>query len=707
VETVDLDRWDRQVKSRSNARRISLGLILAISLVLGTIPASASATVVTEPFPDELAPTVTLDQPTSRSNNTTPSFSGTASEATPVTVDVYHGESAEGTPTVTLKSQVTGERWASADVSPPLTDGAYTAVATQPGSFGSPTGVSNSVRFEIDTQPPTVTLKAPPSPSNDTTPSFAGTASEARQVTVELFEGTKPEGNIVATATASASAGSWTSGPVTPALPSGIHTFTAIAIQASAIGNSAGKSAPVTFVVDTEPPTLTLKALPSPSNDTTPSFSGTASEPTQVTVELFEGTKPEGNVVATATASASAGSWTSDPVTPALPSGIHTFTAIATQASAIGNSAGKSAPVTFVVDTEPPTVTLKALPSPSGDANPTFSGTASDHTPITVEIYRGDHAEGAAVASTTAEADSGDWVSAKASSPLEWGEYTAVATQPSSIGNPSGASSPMAFAVEPIAPTVATEVASAVTRTSAALYASVDPEGAGVNACRFEYGTTLAYGESIECGFVSEISAFPPSDTAAVPVFARIYGLSPSTTYHFRIVAVGEGGTAVGGDETFTTVAPWVFNEGASAGGKASVQSGPPSAHGIAASGLLAFIARQLTPRGRTARIDALLTTGVFSALFRAPGPGKAVVVWYYQPPGARRGGRPAPPPVLVAAGALRFHAARTAALKIQLTSAGRRLLSGSGRIRLTARCVFTPVGAASVRTNATFELSR
>jgi Bacterial Ig-like domain len=608
VETVNLDRWDRQVKSRSNARRISLGLILAISLVLGTIPPSASATVVIEPFPDALAPTVTLDQPTPRSNNTTPSFSGTASEATPVSVNVYQGRSAEGTPIVTLKVQKTEPgSWASANVSPPLTDGKYTAVATQPGSFGSPTGVSNSVTFEIDTQPPTVTLKAPPSPSNDTTPSFSGTASEATQVTVELFEGTKPEGSIVATATASASAGSWTSGPVTPALPSGIHTFTALA----------------------------------------------------------------------------------------------------TQASGIGNGAGKSAPVTFVVDTEPPTVTLKALPSPSGDATPTFSGTASDHTAITLDIYRGGHAEGAVVAFTTAEGDNGEWVSAKASSPLEWGEYTAVATQPSSIGNPSGASSPMTFAVAPIAPTVATEGASAVTRASAALYASVDPEGAGVSDCRFEYGTTLSYGESIECGFVSEFSAFPPSGTTAVPVFARIYALSPSTTYHFRIVALGEGGTAAGADQTFTTLPPWVFNEGVSAGGHASVQSGSQSAHGSAASGVLAFIARQLKPRGRTARIDALLTTGVFSALFKAPGAGRAVVAWYYQPPGARRSGRPAPAPVLAAAGALRFRAARTAALKIQLTSAGRRLLSGAGRIRLTARCVFTPAGATPVRTSATFELTR
>ena len=157
-------------------------------------------------------------------------------------------------------------------------------------------------------------------------------------------------------------------------------------------------------------------------------------------------------------------------------------------------------------------MTLNALPSPSGNVTPSFSGTASDHTPVTVDIYAGPRAEGPVVASVTAEADGGEWRLGQTRAPLCRGANTPpLATQPSSIGNPSGASSPMTFAVEPIAPAVATEAASAVTRTSAALYASVDPDSAGVGACYFEYGTTPAYGQSVECGFVSEITAFPPS----------------------------------------------------------------------------------------------------------------------------------------------------------------------------------------------------
>jgi IPT/TIG domain len=38
-----------------------------------------------------------------------------------------------------------------------------------------------------------------------------------------------------------------------------------------------------------------------------------------------------------------------------------------------------------------------------------------------------------------------------------------------------------------------------------------------------------------------------------VAVSAHVEGLSPNTTYHFRILATNSGGTSTGGDETFTT----------------------------------------------------------------------------------------------------------------------------------------------------------
>src|SRR2546429_616326 len=104
-------------------------------------------------------------------------------------------------------------------VSPDLASGTYPAIASQESSIGSRTGVSNPVTFEVDTQSPTVTLTSPPSRSNVTTPSFSGTASEASPVTVEIFEGARPGGDIVATATASGTRGGWSSGNTAPALP--------------------------------------------------------------------------------------------------------------------------------------------------------------------------------------------------------------------------------------------------------------------------------------------------------------------------------------------------------------------------------------------------------------------------------------------------------------------------------------------------------
>jgi hypothetical protein len=620
-----------------------------------------------------------------------------------LTVDVYKGTSAEGEPVAVLKAAVIAGNWASADVEPPLGDGTYAAQATEPSSVGNTAGLSNTVTFQIDTAPPSVTLNAPPSPSNETTPTFSGTASEATPVTVEIFEGTRAEGSIVATVAAAGTHASWSSGPVSPPLPQGRHTFTALATQTSALKNPTGRSLPVTFVVDTEPPAVTLSAPPSPSNETTPTFSGTASEATPVTVEIFEGESTEGAPIAIATATPAAGArWTSASAAPALHSG--TFTALATQASGIGNAVGRSAPVTFIVDTSSPSVALNSLPSPSANRAPSFSGTASDDTVVTVDVYRGAAPEGPVVATASAEPRSGEWVSGRASPALEWGEYTAVARQPSSIGNPAGASAAVSFAVEPIAPAVATEAAATVTRTSAALYASVDPQASPVNGCYFEYGTSTAYGKTIECGFVTEMTAFPPSSRAAVPVLARIFALSPDTTYHFRIVAVGEGGTSAGADRTFTTLPPYVFPEEASRA--PAVAGAARTSPTIPTARLAALVGRQLVRPGHATKIAALLRAGAFKTRFTAPEAGAVAMEWSYLPP-PKRPGRTAHSPLVVASGGLKFHAAGTATISLRLTAAGKRLLARSARILLTATCVFKPSAGPSVRKSLTFELQR
>ena len=97
-------------------------------------------------------------------------------------------------------------------------------------------------------------------------------------------------------------------------------------------------------------------------------------------------------------------------------------------------------------------------------------------------------------------------------------------------------------------PAVETGSPSSVTQTSATLNATVDPENALVNECRFEYGTSSSYEASVPCG------SLPGSGSSPVPVSAVVSGLRADTTYHFRILATSGGGTGYGADQEFTTL---------------------------------------------------------------------------------------------------------------------------------------------------------
>ena len=95
-------------------------------------------------------------------------------------------------------------------------------------------------------------------------------------------------------------------------------------------------------------------------------------------------------------------------------------------------------------------------------------------------------------------------------------------------------------------PVVSVGEPTAVTPTSATLNGAVNPDGVETLA-RFEYGPTTQYGAQTAVQFVA--------DNAAEPVTAALTGLQPSTTYHYRLVAVGGGGSVQSPDRTFTTAA--------------------------------------------------------------------------------------------------------------------------------------------------------
>ena len=115
--------------------------------------------------------------------------------------------------------------------------------------------------------------------------------------------------------------------------------------------------------------------------------------------------------------------------------------------------------------------------------------------------------------------------------------------------NPGGTSSSadQTFATPPNPPSVITGAASDLAPSSATLHATVNPEGATVSDCHFEYGASVSYGSNAPC------TSLPESGSAQVEVLAAVANLSPDSTYHFRILATNPGGASSGADQTLTT----------------------------------------------------------------------------------------------------------------------------------------------------------
>src|SRR5262245_40769122 len=94
----------------------------------------------------------------------------------------------------------------------------------------------------------------------------------------------------------------------------------------------------------------------------------------------------------------------------------------------------------------------------------------------------------------------------------------------------------------PVSPTVATQPATQIGADRASLNGAVNPQGRSTSSY-FEYGPTTLYGLQ---------SATLPigGGSRAMSVSFQVIGLAPSTTYHYRLVAVSSGGTTRGQDVT-------------------------------------------------------------------------------------------------------------------------------------------------------------
>jgi hypothetical protein len=405
---------------------------------------------------DSTPPKVTINSVAPVTKIATPTLGGAAGTEEGdqgVSVTIYQGKSAGGTVAASGGASTSGATWSY--TAPHLIDGTYTAQATQ-GDWVGNVSHTTAVTFKVETESPKVTLEPVKTPSNNKTPSFKGTATNTTPVTVNIYAGATATGTPVATATATGTEKTWTSGAASPALPDGEYTATATQPSLLPTEVPAGISPPVTFVVNTIAPTVTLGPPASRSNNRKPSFKGTANDPTEpVIVKIYAGASATGTSVAEGEVKGplpAGGAWTSVP-SPELKEGIHEYTAVATQKSSIGNPAGTSAPVHFIVDTNAPAVTLSSPPLWSNNPALSFSGTASERTPVTVDVYAGAEPTGPVVATATAAGTGTAWGSGPASPALKDGEYTATATQTSSVGDP-GDSPPVTFIIDTVLPPV-------------------------------------------------------------------------------------------------------------------------------------------------------------------------------------------------------------------------------------------------------------
>ncbi|WP_336821492.1 BapA/Bap/LapF family large adhesin [Cedecea sp. VD20] len=337
----------------------------------------------------------------------------------------------------------------------PLTQGPHTFAVSQTVGLET-SGLSPLYTIIVDTTPPAqpvivsvvddvvggvVGPLTNGQATNDPTPTLSGTAEAGS--TVNILD----NGTIIGTVTANA-LGIWTFTPGTN-LGEGSHTLTVTATDAA--GNVSLPSTGFVVNVDTLAPAaplvvsvtndITSQPITSgqPTNDNTPTFSGTAEAGTTLTFK-------DGNVVIGTVTVPVGGNWSFTPTVPLL-DGSHNITVTATDAA--GNVSGPSTGFNVVVDTVPPVVPVilsviddqtqpgTNLPLINGqltkDTQPTLSGTAEANATITVK-------DGNNVLGTTQADALGVWTFTP-SAPLGQGTHTLNVTATDAAGNVSNAAS--------------------------------------------------------------------------------------------------------------------------------------------------------------------------------------------------------------------------------------------------------------------------
>src|SRR5580704_365170 len=94
-------------------------------------------------------------------------------------------------------------------------------------------------------------------------------------------------------------------------------------------------------------------------------------------------------------------------------------------------------------------------------------------------------------------------------------------------------------------PAVSTGAATSIKDSSASLTGTVNPLG-GSTTYYFQYGLTSTYSATTKARSAGH-------GTKAVAASSSITGLTPGTTYHYRLIATSQFGTSTGVDRTLKT----------------------------------------------------------------------------------------------------------------------------------------------------------
>ncbi len=391
-----------------------------------------SALTAQRPFTvDSLAPAVpVINAPAANAllTTTTPAISGTAEANATVSVFV------DGTAACTATANASGA-W-SCTVSSALSQGAHNATARATDAAGNQSALTAQRPFTVDTvAPPAPVVSAPAAGAvtNDTTPTYSGTAEAGATVTV-VVDG-------VTACTATATGGTWSCTATAP-LTEGAHSVLARATDAA--GNTSVDSSATSFTVDVTAPTVPAISVPTAGaalSDATPDISGTGEAGSTVSVFVDGGTTPVCTAVVTA-----GGTWSCTPST-AITDGAHTLTATASDPA--GNTSGTSASVAVTVDTSAPSAPVISTPVDNAqlsDSTPAVSGTGEAGATVSVFV------DGSSTAACTATVASDNSWSCNVGAALSDGAHTLTASQVDAANNTSPTSASVAITIDTAAP---------------------------------------------------------------------------------------------------------------------------------------------------------------------------------------------------------------------------------------------------------------